>query len=144
MLATTKQVTRFDAQVWQTPDFDKVLAKAKLGYCDGTSGVSTIPKAIRPAAWGAATCEYEVMNGAPRFYNIQSIGGEVPGEQTVPRAESWAATVLITRVHANAVARLGIAASYVTDGASKRTRLVKGKKRGHLVTVFRLSRFSHR
>ena len=127
MLATKNQVTIFDAQVWQTPDFEKVLAKSKLGYCDGTSGVSSIPKQIRSAAWGAVTFEYEVVDGAPKFFNIQAIGGEVPGEQTVPRAESWAAAVLITRVHANAVARLGIDASYVTDGASKRTHLEKGK-----------------
>ena len=43
--------------------------------------------------------------------------------------------MLITRVHANAVARLGIDASYVTDGASKRSRLVKGKN-GDIWSLF--------
>ena len=55
------------------------------------------------------------------------MGGEVPGAQTVPRAEAWAATALLSKVHANAVARLGIDASYVVDGVSKRQRLEKGK-----------------
>jgi len=63
------------------------------------------------------------------------LGGEVPGEQTVPRAEAWAATVLLLRTHYNAVARYAIDASYVTNGISKRTRLEKGRN-GDIWTLF--------
>ena len=57
---------------------------------------------------------------------FQILKGEVPGEQTVPRAETWAAIVLLTRVHANSVARLGIDASYVTNGVNNKRRLMAG------------------
>ena len=79
-----------------------------------------------------------MVEGKPKFFNIEAMGGEVLGAQTVPRAEAWAATVLLSRVHANAVARFGIDASYVIDGAAKRSRLEKGK-RGYLDPVFRLA-----
>ena len=82
---------------------------------------------IRPAAFGAATFQYDHLNGKPNFSNFQVLGGEVPDEQTVPRAEAWAATVLSTRVHFNNVARVGIDAEYVSGGVSKRQRLEKGK-----------------
>jgi len=45
----------------------------------------------------------------------------------VPRSEAWAATVLVSRVHYNAVARLVIDAAYVTNGISRRPRLERGK-----------------
>ena len=77
---------------------------------------------IRPATFGAATLEFKEVEGKPIIYNIQGIGGEVLGEQTVPRADACAATLLLSRVHANAVARLGIDASYDTHGISKRNR----------------------
>ena len=100
---------------------------SKLGYSDGTRGVDTAPLCIRPAAFGATTFQYEVRNGQPHFFDIQVLGGQFPGEQTVPRAETWAAIVLLTRVHANAVARFGIDASYVTSGTNNKLRLVRGK-----------------
>ena len=59
--------------------------------------------------------------------DIERLGGEVPGEQTVPRAEAWAATLLLSRVHPHAVARLGIDEAYVVDGFSKRRSLGKRK-----------------
>ena len=59
--------------------------------------------------------------------NIEGLGGEVPGEQTVPRSEAWAATILLSRVHLNSVACIGIDAAYVVDGVAKRGRLEKGK-----------------
>ena len=66
---------------------------------------------------------------------MEGLGGEVPGEQTVPRAECWAATILLSRIHPNAVARIGIDAAYVVDGISKRSKLEKGKN-GDLWSLF--------
>ena len=57
------------------------------------------------------------------------MGGEAPGEQTVPRAEAWAATILLSRIHPNAVARIGIDAAYVVDGIAKRSKLEQGQER---------------
>ena len=63
----------------------------------------------------------------PHFYDIQCLGGQVPGEQTVPRPETWAVIVMLTRLNSNAVARLGIDAAYVTQGVGNRLKLVNGK-----------------
>ena len=90
---------------------------------------------IHLAAFGAATFNYAVKDGKPHFFDFQCIGGQVPGEQTVPRAETWAAIVLMTRLNSNAVARLGIDAAYVTLGAGNRLKLIKGKN-GDLWELF--------
>ena len=65
----------------------------------------------------------------------------MPGEQTVPRAEAWAATVLLLRTHYNAVARYAIDASYVTNGLSKRSRLEKGRNSDIWTLFFALLEF---
>ena len=111
-----------EAALWITSRFDEVLLESKLGYSDGTRGVGEVPLVIRPAAFGAATFNYAVKDGKPHFFDFQCIGGQVPGEQTVPRAETWAAIVLMTRLNSNAVARLGIDAAYVTLGAGNRLK----------------------
>ena len=117
-----------EAITWSTPRFDEVLQASKLSYTDGTSGVGEVPIYIRPSAFGAVTFKYRTIDdGKPEIYDIQVLGGQVPGEQTVPRAETWAANVLLTRVNSNAVARVGIDAAYVVNGVENRHKLVKGR-----------------
>ena len=94
LLQQRGQATIFEAKLWITANFDKVLHQSKLGYGDGTRGQADIPIAIRPAGFGAATFNYRIENGKPIFEDIEGLGGEVPGEQTVPRAEAWAATII--------------------------------------------------
>ena len=127
MLKHRGQASIFEAKLWMASNFDKVLHKRKLGYSDGTGGQADIPISIRPAAFGAATFNYKIENGEQMFEDIEGLGGEVPGEQIVPRAEAWAATIIMSRVHPNAVARFGIDAAYVVNGTSKRRSLEKGK-----------------
>ena len=110
-----------------TDNFDDVLLKSKIGYTDGTGGQADIPISIRPVGFGAAAFSFKVVDGKPVIEDIAGIAGEVPGEQTVPRAEAWAAAVLLSRIHPNAVARIGIDAAYVVDGVWKRGRSEKGK-----------------
>ena len=71
----------------------------------------------------------------PASYKHPIIGGEALGRQTVPRSELYGAILLITRVHSNVCARLGIDASYVTNGAFNRLRLEKGSN-GDLWGIF--------
>ena len=78
-----------------TDNFDQVLWRSKLGYSDGTRGQADIPMSIRPAAFGAATFIYDLIEGKPVITDVAGLAGEVLGEQTVPRAEAWAATVLL-------------------------------------------------
>ena len=89
----SEEVAIHEAAIRMTPDFDKVLNESRMGYSDGTRGLDEIPMAIRPAAFGAATFRYKLENCQPHFYDIQCLGGEVPGAQTVPRSETWGAIV---------------------------------------------------
>ena len=115
-----------DARVWETEGFVDTINRSQLGYCDGTGGEGDIVKLIRPAAFGLATFDFIMESGVPTAVNIQVIGGETPGKQTVPRSELIGAIIIISRVHQNVCARLGVDASYVTDGAFNRVRLEKG------------------
>ena len=81
---------------------------------------------IRPTAFGLATFDFLMKDGVPQATNIAIIGGETPGRQTVPRSELMGAIVLISRVHLNVCARIGVDASYVIDGVCNRLRLEKG------------------
>ena len=131
----SNEVQIHEAALWTTKNFDAVLAESKMGFSDGTRGVGEVPICIRPAAFGAITFKYGILDGKPHFYEIECCGGQVPGEQTVPRAELWAAIVLMTRCNANAVARFGIDAAYVTQGVGNRQKLVKGSN-GDLWDIF--------
>ena len=121
------QASIFEARLWMTDNFDASFLKSKLGYTDGTGGEADVPTSIRPSGFGAATFTFQIIDGKPVVTDIAGIAGEVPGEQTVPRAEVWAATVLLSRAHPNAVVRIGIDAAYVVDGVWKRDRLGKRK-----------------
>ena len=77
------EIAIHEAAVWSTPRFDEVLNESRLGYSDGTRGDSDVPMHIRPAAFGAATFRFGVETGKRHCYDIQCLGGEVPGEQTV-------------------------------------------------------------
>ena len=110
------QASIYEARLWITKNCDVILNRSKFGYSDGTRGQGGVPTAIRPAGFGAATFTFEIINGRPVIDNIEGLGGEDPGEQTVPRSEAWAATILLSRVHLNSVARIGIDAAYVVDG----------------------------
>ena len=102
------------------------MNRSQIGYSDGTGGQGDISTSLRPAAFGLATFDFIAINEVPTATNIQIIGGETPGRQTVPRSELWGAINLKPRVHINVCARLGIDAAYVTQGACNRLRLEKG------------------
>ena len=70
------EVAIHEAALWSTPCFDEVLNESRLGYSDGTRGVSEVPMHIRPAAFGAATFRYSSVDGNPHFYDIQWLGAK--------------------------------------------------------------------
>jgi hypothetical protein len=88
----------------------------------GTRGLASIPVAIRPEAWGAATFEYEIVNRKPHFHNIEAIGGQVPGEQTVPRAELYVLLYLAERLEPYSIV------TFVTDNQKTCETYNKGKQ----------------
>ena len=99
LLKTKGEAEIYEAQLRKTERFDQVLHASKISYSDGTRGEGDVPLAVRPAGFGAATLNFTVVEGKPVVTDIQGICGEVRGEQTVPRAECWAAPVLLSCIH---------------------------------------------
>ena len=56
---------------------------------------------------------------------VETLGGEVPGAQTVPRAELWGAIMVIARAPDHFTITIGIDASYVVNGWLRRRKLAK-------------------
>ncbi len=57
---------------------------------------------------------------------VGCLGGQVPGKQTVPRAELWGGIQTLIRAHPEWPVDLGIDAAYVTKGCTNRGVLVQG------------------
>ena len=78
-----------DAMVWESPGFIDTINRSQFGYCDGSGGQGDIVKLLRPSACGMATFDLIIEGGVPTATNIQVLGAETPGKQTVPRSEFW-------------------------------------------------------
>ena len=80
-----------DARIWEAEGFVETINRSQIGYSDGTGGQGDITKTLRPSAFGLATFNFILDHGIPKATNIQVIGGETPGRQTMPRSELWGA-----------------------------------------------------
>ena len=127
-----------EARVWESPGFVEVLNRSRCGFSNGTGDQADIASSLRPTAFGLATFDFMIVDGVPTWQNIEIIGGETPGRQTVPRSELWGGIIILTRVHSNVCARISIDASYVTNGAFNRLRLERGSN-GDIWGLFFLS-----
>ena len=82
-----------DAKSWESAGFIDTINRSQLGYSDGTGGEADISNSLRPSAFGLATFDFILERGVPTATNLQVIGGETPGKQTVPRSELYGAIV---------------------------------------------------
>ena len=82
-----EEIGYLEAQVWESRSFAQTLNKTGRGYSDGSGGPSHVPKMV---SQGVATFEFDTKG--PGDFNISDVhflGGQVPGKQSVPRAELW-------------------------------------------------------
>ena len=87
-----------DSDTWESPGFKEFIDEVGRGYTDGAGGPKSIPESIRQVSFGAVTMKHEIgQDGAAVLIRLEVMGGQVPGKQTVPRAELWAAIQLISR-----------------------------------------------
>ena len=96
-------------------------------YSDGSGGPAAVPKIVSQVAFGVATFEFHIKG--PDDYNISNIhflGGQVPGKQSVPRADLWGAIQTLCRADPEVDIDLGIDAAYVTNGVTNCTKLIAG------------------
>ena len=85
------------------------------------------------------------------LHNIASLGGEIPGRQTVPRAELWGVIQTISLSSSVTTLYVGVDAKYFTHGVLQRSKLETGANgdlwailfrmlddRGHNVGIFKI------
>ena len=78
-------------------------------------------------AFGVATFEFQIQGpGDYTISNIHFLGGQVPGKQSVPRAELWGAIQTLCSADPDIDIDLGIDAAYVTNGVTNCTKLSAG------------------
>ena len=78
-----------EAKVWATNGFAKMLEASGTAYPDGAGCGSKQPKATQVVAFGAGTFLSDPSDTRLEHVSTEGICGQVPGRQTVPRAELW-------------------------------------------------------
>ncbi len=121
------EVGYLEARIWESGNFKDSLDTSGRAYSDGSGGAKEIPRSITQVAFGAASFSFK--HGQGTCYELEEvgcIGGQVPGKQTVPRAELWGGIQTLIRAHPDWDIDLGIDASYVTKGCTNRAKLSSG------------------
>ena len=75
-----------------TPGFNEHLAATGIAFTDGSGGKTHLPVGIAKVGAGVATLELDnTVEDEVAISRREGLGATVPGRQTVPRAELWAA-----------------------------------------------------
>ena len=122
-----EEIDYLNAKTWESANFKKALDRAGSAHSDGSGGSKDIPRNISKVAFGAVS--FDIQPDENRGFCLRElacIGGEVPGKQTVPRAELWGAIQTSIRADPAIDLEIGIDAAYVTNGINKRNALLKG------------------
>ena len=80
-----------EVKMWESVDFSVCAKNHVLFASDGSGRSRKIPQSLRQVAFGVATFGMHIGNDTS--FSLQQtgyLGGQVPGKQTVPRAELWA------------------------------------------------------
>ncbi len=80
---------------YQSCGFTRVVQECRRVYTDGSGGPNYAPKGAPAAGSGMAAIAWEgnLDEAQPRVREVAIACSAVPGRQTVPRAELWAATL---------------------------------------------------
>ena len=79
--------------MWESSGFKESASDNVLIASDGSGGSRETPKSVRQVAFGVATFSLPF-----KLLRTGFLGGQVPGRQTVPRAELWGAIQILSRV----------------------------------------------
>ena len=120
------EVDYLTAKTWESGNFRKALDRAGMAHSDGSGGSKEIPQCIRKVAFGAVSFDIRHNGDDFSLEELACIGGEVPGRQTVPRAELWGAIQTLIRTDPSMDFDISIDAAYVTKGIINRGKLVSG------------------
>ena len=74
--------------MWESSGFQESASDNVLIASDGSGGSRETPKSVRQVAFGVATFSLQPLSGTSfKLLRTGFLGGQVPGRQTVPRAE---------------------------------------------------------
>ncbi len=116
------EVQFLGARAWVTEGFGEVVKRAGRCYTDGAGWSKHTPKDLGKVASGGAAFEYNVNEHGPSVINVEGFYAEVPGKQSVPRAEAWSVAMALHHVPRSAPVCIGVDALYVHQGVLQRRR----------------------
>ena len=116
-----------EVKMWESVDFSACAQNRVLFASDGSGKSRKTPQTLRQVAFGVATFDMHIGNDTS--FTLQQtgyLGGQVPGKQTVPRAELWGAIQILSKVDGKSNIQIPIDAKYLTRGIAHRGDLVQG------------------
>ena len=124
-----------EVRMWESVDFDACAKNHVLIASDGSGGSRKTPQTLRQVAFGVATFDVQICSDTSfTLQHTGNSGGQLPGRQTVPRAELWGAIQILSRVDRKTNIQIPIDAKYVTRGIIHRGDLEQGSN-GDLWTI---------
>ena len=111
-----------EVKIWESVDFSECAKNHVLFASDGSGGSRTTPQTLRQVAFGVATFDMHIGNDTS--FTLQQtgyLGGQVPGKQTVSRAELWGAIQILSKVNGKSNIQIPI-----DEGHCKQGDLVQG------------------
>ena len=116
-----------EVKMWESVDFSACAKNHVLFALDGSGRSRKTPQTLRQVAFGVATFDMHIGNDTS--FTLQQtgyLGGQVPGNQTVPRAELWGAIQILSKVDGKSNIQIPIDAKYVMRGIAHNGDLVQG------------------
>ena len=110
--------------MWEGVDFNACAKNHVLFASDGSGRSRKTPQTLRQVAFGVATFDMHIGNDTS--FTLQEtgyLGGQVPGKQTVPRAELWGAIQILSKVDGKSNIQIPIDAKYVTTSGPREAKL---------------------
>ena len=105
-----------EVKMWESVDFNACAKSHVLFASDGLGRSRKTPQ-TQTGRVGVATFDMHIRNDTSfTLQHTGYLGGQVPGKQTVPRAELWRAIQILSRVDGKTNIQIPIDAKYVTRG----------------------------
>ena len=88
-----------EVKMWESVDFSACAKNHVLFASDGSGGSRKTPQTLRQVAFEVATFDMHISNDTSfTLQHTGYLGGQVPGKQTIPRAELWGAIQILSKV----------------------------------------------
>ena len=103
--------------MWESSGFKEFASDNVLVASNGSGGSRETLKSLRQVGFGVATFSLQPLSDTSfKLLHTGFLGGQVPGRQTVPRAELWGAIQILSQIDEKSNIQIPIDAKYVTRG----------------------------